>query len=134
MRPLALDLDLAVACTNGDAVGVPDNQRVLPIAMCLPSGFLVFPGMLFRLEESIKRPVEPSTIYLLLIPKVEMRLTALLTLLVQVGIGSLFCLQVTQLMCLDTVEPNRTPQCLWLDKMHTKMRARTTEGRNKRTT
>ena len=41
MRPLALDPDLAMACTNGDAVGVPDNQRVLPIAMYLPSGFLV---------------------------------------------------------------------------------------------
>ena len=25
MRLLALDPDLAVACTNGDAVGVPDN-------------------------------------------------------------------------------------------------------------
>ena len=25
MRLLALDLDLAVVCTNGDAVGVPDN-------------------------------------------------------------------------------------------------------------
>ena len=82
--------------------------------MYLPSGFLVFPGMLFRLEESIKRLVEPSTIYLLLIPKVEMKLTALLTLLVQVGIGSLFYLQVTQLMCLATAEPSRTPRYHWL--------------------
>ena len=82
--------------------------------MYLPSGFLVFPGMLFRLEESTKRLVEPSTIYLLLMPQAEMRLTALLTLHVQVGIGSLFCLQVTQLMCLVTVEPSRTLRCLWL--------------------
>ena len=48
---LALDLDLAVVYTNGDAVGVPDNLRVLPIDMYLPSGFPVFPEMLFRLKE-----------------------------------------------------------------------------------
>ena len=114
MRLLVLDPDLAVVCTNGDAVGVPDSQRVLPIAMYLLSGFLMFPEMLFRLGESIKRLVEQSTNYPLLIPQVEMKLTVLRTLLVQVGIGSLFCLQVTQSMCLVTAELNRTPRFPWL--------------------
>ena len=107
---LALDPDLEEDCTNGDGVAVPDNYRVHLITVCLSSRSLMWPAMLFRLGESTKRPVEQSTNCLLLIPQVKMKLTALLTLLVQVGIGSLFCLQVTQLMCLDTVEPNRTPQ------------------------
>ena len=61
----------------------------------------------------MQHPVEQSKIYPLLIPQFEMKLTALLTLLVQVRIGSHFCLQVTQLMCLDAVELSWTLPFLW---------------------
>ena len=74
---LALALDLAVVSTNRGvvAVDVPDNYRVHPIAVWLLSRFLMCSAMLFRLGESMKRLVEQSTNYLLLIPQVEMRLT-----------------------------------------------------------
>ena len=93
---LAQDPDLEDDSTNGDvAMAVPDNYRIHPIAVCLPSRFLMCPAMLFRLGESMKRPAEQSTNYPLLMPQVKMKLAALLTLLVQVGIGPLFCLQVS---------------------------------------
>ena len=111
---LVRDPDLAVDSINRDAVAIPDNYRVHPIMVCLPSRFPMCPAMLFRLGESMKHPVEQSMIYPLLTPQVKMKLTALLKHLGQVGIGSHFCLQETQLMCLVTVELNRTLPHLWL--------------------
>ena len=117
---LVLALDLAMVSTNRDAVVVvvvPDNCWIHLINRAtevhLPSKLPMCQAMLFRPGESIKCLVEQSMNYPLLMPLAKMKLTALLALLVQVGIGSLFCSQATQLVSLVPVEPNRTPQFLW---------------------
>ena len=101
---LVLALDLAVVSTNGDTVVIPDNHWIHLIdratGMCPKSRFQMFQAMLFRTGESMKHLVEQSMNYPFLSPLVEMKLAALLTLLVQVGIGS-------------CVFHRRHSQCLW---------------------
>ena len=112
---LALALDLAVVSTNGDTVAmvVPDNCRIHPINKATGVCLQMCQAMIFVPGESTKLLVEQSMNCPLLMPLVKMKLTALLTLLVQVGIGSLFCSQETQLMSLVAVEINRTLPFLW---------------------